>query len=128
MQTARSPGKQSGTVKTLRLVYPVAVSVAGYVAPNLEHAQRALDLMKSLIDSLPTSLAENALAVPPESRHILSVAEGAALRSFKVLLMQLDAARTSGGLSRVLTPTGEFLSACPTHRRMHDPGLPVLPA
>ncbi|MET8526399.1 COR domain-containing protein [Micromonospora sp. NPDC005172] len=114
--------------KTLRLVYPVAASVAGYVAPNLEHAQRELDLMKSLIDSLPTALVEDALAAPPESRHTLSVAEGAALRSFKVLLMQLDAVRAFGGLSRVLTPTGEFLWVCPTHRRMHDPGLPVLPA
>ncbi|MET8086480.1 COR domain-containing protein [Micromonospora sp. NPDC005197] len=114
--------------KTLRLVYPVAASVAGYVAPNLEHAQRELDLMKSLIDSLPTSLAEDALAAPPESRHALTVAQGAALRSFKVLLMELDAVRTFGGLGRVLTSTGEFLWVCPTHRRMHDPGLPVLPA
>ncbi|GAA2191234.1 COR domain-containing protein [Micromonospora lupini] len=114
-------------LKTLRLVYPVAASVAGYVTPDLDKAQRELDLMKSLVDSLPTSLAEDALA-PPESRHTLSVAEGAALRSFKVLLMQLDATRAFGGLGRVLTPTGEFLWVCPSHRRLHDPGLPVLPA
>ncbi|MEW2378812.1 COR domain-containing protein [Micromonospora sp. NPDC047812] len=113
--------------KTLRLVHPVATSVAAFVTPDLNHVQRELNLMKALIDTLPTAALDDAAPVGTDARHTLSPAEGAALRSFKVLLSQLDPAQAFGGLSRVFTPAGEFLWVCPRHRHLHDPGLPVLP-
>ncbi|SCL71273.1 COR domain-containing protein [Micromonospora peucetia] len=113
--------------KTLRLVHPVATSMAAFVAPDLSGVQRELNLMKALIDTLPTAVVDDAAPVGTDARHTLSPAEGAALRSFRVLLSQLDPAQTFGGLSRVFTPAGEFLWVCPRHRPLHDPGLPVLP-
>jgi hypothetical protein len=84
--------------------------------------------MNALVQSLPaTVLVDTGVAPAEPTSGNLSPVEGAALRSFKVLLTQLDPARTFAGLTRVLSPSGEYLWVCPRHRRLYDPGLPVLP-
>ena len=62
----------------------------------------------------------------PVGRH---GAEGAELRAFRALLVQLDSTMRFGDLRRVLTPSGDYLWICPRpeHYRIYDPGLPTLP-
>jgi hypothetical protein len=57
----------------------------------------------------------------------LGRAEGAGLRAFRELLLELDSAREFAGLRRALSPMGEYLWVCPEHYVEYDPGLPTLP-
>ena len=41
--------------------------------------------------------------------------------------MAKDQTQEWGRLRRVLSATGDYLWVCPTHYRVYDPGLPVLP-
>jgi hypothetical protein len=85
--------------------------------------------MKTLVAKLPDELGgeelyELGLADP---RVQLTIAEGEALRSLRVLVFEHDHARSFGGLRRVHAPSGDFLWVCTTHYPEYDPGLPSIP-
>ncbi len=118
-------------IKTLRVAVPIAAAVAGVAMPKeqIEHAKSEVELMKSLVDKLPSRVSEYDHDVdlhgPQEDR--LSPAEGQALRSFRTLLFRKDPMRAFGGLRRVQAPAGELLWVCPDHYPEYDPGLPDIP-
>jgi hypothetical protein len=88
-----------------------------------------LELMKSLIESLPKGEGEEGVALSElvtASRP--AQVEGAGLRAFRALLLERDPHRRFGDLRRVLTPSGEYLWVCPSvHYPRYNPELPVLP-
>jgi internalin A len=118
-------------LKTLQLVVPVAAAAAGVTLTEdrLKHVKPELELMKTLVGKLPSTLAvENPEleALEPHSR--LTAAEGEALRGVRSLLFQEDSMRSFGDLRRVLAPSGDFLWVCTTHYPDYDRGLPSIPS
>ncbi len=102
-----------------------AVIKAGLDEALLKGANPKLELMEKLTATL---LSEAGVAAGQEDTdELITQAEGAALREFHSLLLELDERRTWGGLKRVLTPTGDFLWLCPRHFREFEPDLPKLP-
>ena len=65
-------------------------------------------------------------AVREDTDELVTRAEGAGLRELHSLLLELDPAKSWGGLKRVLTPAGDYLWLCPEHYREYEPGLPKL--
>ena len=61
-----------------------------------------------------------------EPGKLVTEAEGDGVRALHTQLLDLDPARTWGGLRRVLTPTGDYLWLCPTHYRKYEPDWPKL--
>jgi internalin A len=116
--------------KTLQLVVPIAGAVADVVLPEdqLKRAQHELELMKTVVSTLPTSLAaERPDLESREPSAQLTEAEGEALRGLRALLFGQDRARSFGDLRRVQAPSGEFLWVCTSHYLEYDPGLPSIP-
>jgi GTPase SAR1 family protein len=116
--------------RALRLVAPIAGSVAGVVLTEdqLKHAEHEIELMKTLISSLPDQIpADQDELVERGLESKLTVAQGQALRAVRVLLFEHDRMRSFGDLRRVQAPSGDVLWVCPGHYTDYDPGLPVIP-
>jgi internalin A len=116
--------------RTLQLVVPLAgsIAVASLPAEQIERAGAHLEIMKTIVDSLPDERAqklENIALSPVAGR--MTAAEGDALRAFRMLIFEHDPVRKFGGLRRVQTPSGDFLWVCPNHYTEYDPGLPSVP-
>ena len=116
--------------KTLRLVVPVAASVAGILLTpeQLKDAQQELELMQTLVEELPSqALGSESEFDNSEFAGQLTQAEGQALRAVRVWLFGHDYKRGFGNLRRVVTPSGDFLWVCAQHHHDYDPGLPDIP-
>lgn len=114
--------------KALRLMAPITAAVAGVVLTEeqLKHAEREIELMKVVVETLPhEDPGPDELHELPGS-HIRPV-EGQGLRALRAILLAADPTRAFGGLRRVHTTSGEFLWVCDVHYREYDPGLPRLP-
>jgi internalin A len=116
--------------KTLQILVPLAgsIAVASLPADQIESANAHLDLMRTVIDDLPSEshdpLGEADLGEPDERRRR---AEGEALRAIRAIVFDKDTLRAFGGLRRVQDPAGDFLWVCKNHYPEYDPGLPRLP-
>ena len=116
--------------KTLRLVVPVAASVAGVMLSpeQLKAAQQELDLMQTVVKELPSqALGGESDFDDSDVAGQLTHAEGQALRAVRVWLFGHDYKRAFGGLRRVVSPSGDFLWVCSQHHYDYDPGLPNIP-
>ena len=115
---------------TLRLVVPLtgSIVVAGMPKEQLEQAQAHLDLMKTIVEDLPTLKTQEEIETPSgHMKRQLTLAEGEALRAFRAVLFEHDSLRNFGGMRRVQEPSGDFLWVCPKHYLEYDPGLPTIP-
>jgi internalin A len=116
--------------RTLQLVVPLAGSVADVLLTpaQLTHAQGDLQLMSTLVADLPANLNQDIDGSGfGEITGRLSAAEGKALRAIREILFKHDQLRAFGGLSRVQSPSGDFLWVCKEHYPEYDPGLPTVP-
>lgn len=114
-------------LKTLNLLLPIAVDSADRVF-DLESAEIIrihLDAMEQLLDELTAPHIMSAGEQPPLGQ--VTMAEGAGLRVFRSLLLELDPVKAWGGLRRRLTSAGDYMWICEHHYHLYDPGLPVLP-
>jgi internalin A len=116
-------------VRTLQLAVPLAgsIAVASLPAEQRESAAAHLDMMKTIVEDLPSDSLRQAEVDPGEATGQMSLAEGAAQRALRQIIFEHDRSRRFGGLRRVQSPSGEFLWVCPDHTSDYDPGLPDLP-
>lgn len=117
-------------VKILQLAVPLtgSIAVASLPTEQIEHASAKLEMMKTLIDDLPSeSLGELQDVELGRATDQMTAAQGQALRALRVVIFEHDPFRKFGGLRRVQAFSGDFLWVCPTHYSEYDPGLPVLP-
>jgi internalin A len=116
--------------KALQLVAPIAASVTGVVMSDTQfkHTQRDLELMKTLIASLPDAakyqpgiLTSNSEVNSPrlKDRHCALSA------SCSLNLTARENSETCAAYRQAVT--GDFLWICPDHYSDYDPGLPSVP-
>jgi hypothetical protein len=75
--------------------------------------------MEEIVNDVPEFADENSLKsldTLPEGQQ----AVGPALRAIYNFLKEADAEQVWGGLSRVLTPDGNILWLCETHRKQYE--------
>ncbi len=116
--------------RALQLTVPVATGIVGVAltAAQSSKVQAELKLMATIISELPSNEPGHLLSPPPTSDGSeMTVAQGAAWRALRALLLSVDPARSFGDLRRVQSPAGEFLWVCPEHHAAYDPGLPSIP-
>ena len=115
-------------LRSLKLVVPPAGSLATtLLSPDqLAHAQANLQLMNSVVASLPTELAMDNFDVD-QTVGQLTPAEGQALRGIRAVLFEHDRLQAFGGMRRVQAPSGDLLWVCVDHYVEYDPGLPIVP-
>jgi hypothetical protein len=96
--------------RTLRLVVPIAGAAAGVVwtEKELEGTKQELDLMQTLVQSLPT-VTDDDIAISVGAQ--LTAAQGAGLRALRNLLFEKDPSRRFGGLRRVQDPSGDLFGS-----------------
>jgi GTPase SAR1 family protein len=110
--------------KTVALLAPGVGNASAVFSGEATDAKRISDFMKSLADA--SGEVEQGSAQP--GQYGLTRREGAAIRRFRELLLELDPVRNFAGLRRILAPTGDFLWVCPAHHSAYEPGLPKLPS
>jgi hypothetical protein len=116
-------------IRTLQLVVPLtgSIAVASLPAEQIERAAAHLEMMKTIVDALPSQPAKelaDITSVPVTGQ--MTFAEGDALRALRVLVFEHDSFRKFGGLRRVQASSGDFLWVCPNHYTEYDPGLPTV--
>lgn len=111
----------------LKAVVPIAGAATKALVSKtlLEDVAPKLDLMEKITSSLLQGEFD-ARRAPKEPGKLVTEAECDGVRALHKLLLDLDPARTWGGLRRVLTPTGDYLWLCPTHYRKYEPDWPKL--
>ena len=114
--------------RTLQLVVPLAgsIAVASLPAEQIERAAAHLEMMKTIVDSLPREPARE-MADVGQATGQMTAAEGDALRALRALILENDKMRKFGRMRRVQSSSGDFLWVCPNHYVEYDPGLPSLP-
>ena len=116
-------------IRILQAVVPVAASVAGALltADQLAQAQNEIQLMTALVAAVPDSGdGFDDAWIPEPDRDQLTRAQGAAARTVRFMLFQLDHRGEFGDMRRVAATSGEFLWVCPDHYVNYDPGLPAI--
>ena len=115
--------------RTLQLIVPLVGSIAVALLPRerIESAEARLEVMKTLVEDLPSVLPELGDGGPEQTTNKLTSAEADALRALRAIIFKSDPLRSFGGLKRVVAPSGDFLWVCADHYAEYDPGLPVLP-
>ncbi|HET6327663.1 MAG TPA: COR domain-containing protein [Planctomycetaceae bacterium] len=111
----------------LKATVPVMKVALGFVT---ESVQNELKKRVDVMDNIARALQDMPKGKNVEIGHggnRLSEAEGAALREMRELLRTLDPNSRWGGLTRVLTASGDYLWVCEDHYKEYDPGLPQLP-
>lgn len=113
--------------KTLRVAVPIAGALAGTMMDDVTQKDLAdeMKLMDRIAGALPSGIEVDREAV--EGTDQLTRSQGEGLRALRQLLLELDKARSFGGMRRVVTPSGDILWVCPEHYPKYDPGLPDLP-
>ena len=112
--------------KTLRVAVPIAVATDVLIdAELLKEAQEEIELMKSLVEELPSEITadsaeESAFGLPGQLTRV----HAAAARAFRVFMFRRDPYHVFGGLRRYIGPSGEPLWICSVHSKDYDPGLP----
>jgi internalin A len=73
--------------------------------------------MKALVEKMPSLKADPSLALAENIAETTDPdrAEGAALRSMRLLLDRVDPQQQWGGLRKILTPEGHYLWLCSYH-------------
>jgi hypothetical protein len=110
--------------KTIALLAPIAGAVSG-LTPEAT-LKNDFELMKAVADAGPRAEASMANEGTGEASGLTRV-EGAGLRAFRELLLELDEAKEFRHLRRVNSMAGDFFWVCPAHYSSYDPGLPRLP-
>jgi hypothetical protein len=109
----------------LQAAAPIAAAAAGVAMPakQLENVKPQLELMKSLIDTLPSQLIKD----QPELANPggLTPAQGQAARTLRAVLFEHDRGQAFGDLRRVSSPSGDYLWICTDHYPEYEPGLPI---
>jgi hypothetical protein len=107
-------------VTTLKIVLPVGKAFGNiYDASGVEHIQKQIELMEEINSHIPElgKLDTLSEAVSNPHAHRDQEVTGAALRALYQFLIQADASRTWGGLSKVVTLDGNILWLCEKHRQ-----------
>ncbi|WP_212841413.1 COR domain-containing protein [Catellatospora sp. IY07-71] len=117
------------TFRVLKAGAPIAGAVLGVMfdEDRLKSIQHEIDLMKTLIERLPASIADQQQPLTDDGQEVLTRAEGEAARAIRALLQGLDPVQRFGGLRRVQAPSGDYLWVCSMHYREYDAGLPFVP-
>ncbi|HEY4456148.1 MAG TPA: COR domain-containing protein [Pseudonocardiaceae bacterium] len=112
--------------KLLRIAMPIAGSAVQDLMPpqSSQWLKNQFDIVKSVAQQIPDSIAPKPGAERRDRQ--LTPAQGAGLRAYRHLLLELDPARVYGRLHRVMTTSGDLLWVCPDHYRDYEPGLPLL--
>jgi internalin A len=109
--------------QTIGMISPVVAGISAVASGGETATKRAADLMKAVADAAAGSIPIND---SDSDASGLARSEGAALRRFRELLLELDPSRHFAGLRRVLSPTGDYLWLCEHHYRTYEPTLPQL--
>jgi len=105
-------------VELLRFTIPIAGSAVGLLSPDYESAFKAeIHFTKTLVEKLPK---DEKSAQPTSVNQVhqdlfLRKTDGVELRAVEKLLLEVDASRKWGGLSRTITPEGHCLWLCQQH-------------
>jgi len=110
-------------VAALKFVTPlvgpwIGVASSGYaelIKHDIEFMEELVKLIPNLDETVEIKLPERFST--EEMVKSLVAAEGAPLRSIRLLLDQLDKQQTWGGLQRIATPEGPYLWLCEYHAR-----------
>jgi internalin A len=113
--------------RILKIAMPVAGSLAHATTtgPTAQWLDRQFKVVRSVAEQVPDKSPNHPHIDTPSNR--LDPAQGAALRTYRFLLLSLDPGRDFGGLRQVWTAAGDVLWVCPDHHREHEPGLPHVP-
>jgi hypothetical protein len=105
-----------GMVKVLKYAAPLASPVLNWYGPDIKKVvEQDIDLMKALVEKLPDIKDADDPGLKGSAERGASLAEGAALRALRTLLDKVDTKRDWGGLTKVLTPEGDYLWLCQQH-------------
>ncbi|MDQ6615480.1 MAG: ADP-ribosylation factor-like protein [Actinomycetota bacterium] len=114
------------TLRLLRFVPVVSTAASDLLSAEAwSDVNTELQTMASLSEAL-WDLEGDRVGEPSLAVERLT-SGGFELRVIKELLAELDPDQILEGLSKVVAEGGDVLWICPTHYRLHDPGLPVLP-
>ena len=120
-------------LKLLRVVAPLAGGALGLASDAVQDQYKPLsDFLGKLVSAASEAkppLEEGTDRIDPRKYDgYLSRAEGAGLAAFHALLTEVGWKPGAANLRRITDKkSGDVLWVCPTHYKVYDPGLPVLP-
>jgi hypothetical protein len=93
-----------------------------YGAIDVKPLEDSLDLMEEIINDVPEFADESSIQSLDTEMHLIEgqQAVGPALRAIYNFLKEADTAQVWGGLNKVLTPDGNILWLCETHRKQYE--------
>jgi internalin A len=107
-----------GLVKVLKYAAPLVGPVLGYTLPAIEEVvKKDVELMKALIEKLPDIDVRKGLDQDEANERWPNPTRGAALRELRTVLDLKDPTRKYGGLTKILTPEGDYLWLCDEHAK-----------
>jgi len=110
-------------IKFLKFGIPLGKAIAGlYDEVDIEHMKTHIELFEQITQYLPTiptlDTLSSAVTEPQMGQEQKLV--GSALRVLYTFLTQADSSRSWGGLCKTLTPDGNILWLCETHRQQYE--------
>ncbi len=113
----------SHLIKFLKFGVPMGRAFGAiYDEVDVEHMKVQIDLMEEITKCLPEITTSDTLsnaATEPDLNHEQQVI-GPALRALHSFLAQADPDHVWGGLHKTLTPDGNILWLCATHRKQYE--------
>jgi internalin A len=111
-----------GMLKVLKHAAPLAGPILGIAVDQLDSQLKAdCDLMKELANQMPSQLKTDDELRGMDSAVVARASTDADFRVLEAMLLELDADRVWGGLSRTTTPEGLTLYLCGEHRKAYLP-------
>src|SRR5262249_33284044 len=110
-------------VRFLKFGVPLGKTIGAlYDEIDVNHMQNHIDLMEQIIQSIPEVAALDRLNSAATQRHADHEQKviGTAFRTVHSLLVKADPAREWGGLHKTVTPDGNILWLCETHRKQYE--------
>ncbi len=91
-------------------------------AMDVKPLQDSIDLMEEIVNDVPKFADEESMKPIATQTSLVEVpqAAGPALRALYNFLKEADANQDWGGLSKTLTPDGNILWLCETHRKQYE--------
>ena len=121
MESSASLGQSSDNIPQIWCTIRQSLGVV-YDAVDVKPLQDSIDLMEKIFDDVPELADEDSpdsltpQIHPDEDQQ----AVGPALRALYNFLKEVDADQVWGGLIKMLTPDGNILWLCETHRKQYE--------
>ncbi|MFJ8848160.1 leucine-rich repeat domain-containing protein [Streptomyces cyaneofuscatus] len=113
------------TLSVLKYVVPIFGAGLGMASDDMAKALKDdIDLMKSLIDGLPSEMRVR--MSEGQVNSMVRAENHAAYRQMHHLLKQLDPSEVWGGLNKTTTPEGHTYWLCSDHARIYRPSVPEI--